>query len=63
MIFYFSGSGNSYYAANVIAEKLDTPLISMAKCLQSSKLDFDARHDMIILIIDERGILDGKLCK
>lgn len=45
MIFYFSGSGNSYYAANVIAEKLDTPLISMAKCLQSSKLDFDARHD------------------
>ena len=45
MIFYFSGSGNSYYAANMIAEKLDTQLISMAACLKSSKLDFDARQD------------------
>ncbi len=45
MIFYFSGSGNSYYAANTIAEKLDTQLISMASCLKSSKMDFDARQD------------------
>lgn len=45
MIFYFSGSGNSHYAANIIAEKLDTPLVSMASYLKSSKLNFDARQD------------------
>ncbi len=45
MIFYFSGSGNSHYAANTIAKKLDIPLVSMTACLKSSKLDFDARKE------------------
>lgn len=45
MVFYFSGSGNSYYAGKTVAEKLNTQLISMAECLQSGKLDFDLRQD------------------
>ena len=45
MIFYFSGSGNSHYAAYTIAEKLNTPLVSMAECLKTNSMNFDARQD------------------
>ena len=45
MIFYFSGSGNSHYAAYTIAEKLNTPLVSMAECLKNNSMNFDARQD------------------
>lgn len=45
MVFYFSGSGNSYYAAHEAANQLDTQIVSMAECLKSSRLDFDIRQD------------------
>ena len=45
MVFYFSGSGNSYYVANMLSVGLDTPLISMADALKKRDMNFDARAD------------------
>ncbi len=45
MIFYFSGSGNSYHAASILADNLNTPLISMSEYLNKRELNFDARED------------------
>ena len=45
MVFYFSGSGNSYYVANMLSVGLDTPLISMADALKKREMNFDARAD------------------
>ncbi len=42
MIFYFSGSGNSYYAARLMAENLKLSLISMAECLKQGNFEFDS---------------------
>ncbi len=47
MVFYFSGSGNSYYVASMISENLNTPLISMADALKKREMNFDAREDNV----------------
>jgi len=45
MIFYFTGTGNSLYAAQSVAEKQGDRLISIAKCLQKNNFDFTLRDD------------------
>lgn len=45
MVFYFSGSGNSYHVASILSESLKTPLISMAESLKKREMSFDARND------------------
>lgn len=48
MIFYFSGTGNSYYAAKKIAEENKEPLISIASCMldkEQTQYEFDLRRD------------------
>lgn len=45
MIFYFSGSGNSYYVASTVAEKLNSELVSIAECLKTNNTNFDIRKD------------------
>lgn len=47
MVFYFSGSGNSYYAAKLLSEGIDTPLISIADSLKKMEMNFDARQDKV----------------
>ena len=47
MVFYFSGSGNSYYAAKLLSEGIDTPLISIADALKKMEMNFDARQDKV----------------
>ena len=37
MIFYFSGTGNSRYVAQVLAEALDEQLLAIAECLNTGK--------------------------
>jgi NAD-dependent dihydropyrimidine dehydrogenase PreA subunit len=40
MIFYFSGTGNSFYVAKKLAENQNEKLISIAECVKSDKYDF-----------------------
>lgn len=40
MIFYFSGTGNSEYAARKIAEKTGDGAVSMAQCIKNGKKNF-----------------------
>ena len=40
MIFYFTGTGNSKYAAEKIAEKTGGDVISIAECVKNGKYDF-----------------------
>lgn len=40
MIFYFSGTGNSKYVAQNIAQKLDDNLISIGDCLKKNEFTF-----------------------
>ena len=40
MIFYFSGTGNSAWAARTLAHGLNEPLISMAKALKTGEMSF-----------------------
>lgn len=40
MIFYFTGTGNSQYAAEKIAEKTGSDVISIAECVRNEKYDF-----------------------
>ena len=40
MIFYFSGTGNSRYAAQKIAQNLNENLISISDCLKKQELSF-----------------------
>jgi flavodoxin len=46
MIFYFTGTGNSLYAAQHLSHELDEPLISIAAVLNSGKpLEFGLSPD------------------
>jgi len=40
MIFFFSGTGNSEYAARKIAEKTGDAVVSIGKCVKDGKKDF-----------------------
>lgn len=40
MIFYFSGTGNSRYVAQALAEALDEQLLAIAECLNTGNLEF-----------------------
>lgn len=40
MIFYFSGTGNSYYAAQYLAEKQNVQLVSIAECIRKKRVIF-----------------------
>lgn len=41
MIFYFSGTGNSYYIAKKLAESLDQKLVSIAAAMNDSKKTYE----------------------
>lgn len=41
MIFYFTGTGNSLYAAKCISKKLNDRLISIAQCMKDKKYTFE----------------------
>ncbi len=45
MIFYFTGTGNSLYAAQNVATKQGDKLISIAECLKNNTVDFTLRDD------------------
>ena len=45
MIFYFTGTGNSLYAAQNVAAKQGDKLISIAECLKNNTVDFTLRDD------------------
>lgn len=47
MVFYFSGAGNSFQAAELISKSLNLPLISMAEKLKTKDFTFDARENNI----------------
>lgn len=40
MIFYFSGTGNSFYAAKALAEKQNVELVSIADCINNKRIIF-----------------------
>jgi ferredoxin len=48
MIFFFSGTGNSLYAAQRLAEDQDEKLISIAECIKSDKYDFDIEQNEVL---------------
>ncbi|WP_054742355.1 EFR1 family ferrodoxin [Cellulosilyticum ruminicola] len=45
MIFYFSGTGNSYYIAKKISEALNERLISIAECVREGKYEVILEKD------------------
>lgn len=45
MIFYFSGTGNSEYAARKISEATGDEVVSIADCLKNNRLSFTLRDD------------------
>lgn len=45
MIFYFTGTGNSLYAAQNVAENQNDQLVSIAKCLQKEDFNFTLKEN------------------
>ena len=45
MIFYFSGTGNSMYAAEKIAAMQNEQLFSIAECMRNKRFDFTLKDD------------------
>lgn len=45
MVFYFSGTGNSYYTAKKIAENLNEELISIPDILKNKKYNIEIRNN------------------
>lgn len=45
MIFYFSGTGNSKYVAQRIAQELGDSLISVSDCFQKHEFTFSVKDD------------------
>jgi ferredoxin/flavodoxin len=49
MIFYFTGTGNSLYAAQYLSDKLDEPLMSIAEELNSGRLlNYSLTQDEVV---------------
>jgi len=40
MIFYFSATGNSYHVAKRLSQSLEEPMISIAECMKTGRLEF-----------------------
>ena len=51
MLFYFSGTGNSFHVASKLAEKLNEKLVSIAECMKSGKFDFDLARNEVMGIV------------
>ena len=51
MIFYFSGTGNSLYAARLLANELNDTVISIPECINSNKFKFELKDSEKVGIV------------
>ena len=65
MVFYFTGTGNSLYVAQGIADGLNDEILSMSDCLNNASLSFSLAENKRIGFVFPtyfRGIpMDGSL--
>ena len=65
MIFYFSGTGNSEYVANLIGERTGEEVINIADCVKRTKYHFILKKGervgfvYVISLLRGRGIVES----